>query len=83
MVVWHLAGGNLSVVVGIEVVKDRLGMFCRGLVAVIGRRAGLGWSFGGCVVTGGTLRNRWLRHRFGRLFLLRANRGRQQQRASG
>ena len=90
MVVGHLASGNFSVVVGIEVVEDRLGMFGRGLVGVIGRGTGLGsgCGFGGCGcsgrgISGRTFRNRWRCHRFGWLVLFAVNSRCQQHRASG
>lgn len=62
MVVGHFAGGNLAVFVGVEVVKDRLGVLGRGLVPRIGRGTGLGWScgFGRRGVADGALRNRRL-----------------------
>jgi len=82
VVVGHLASGNFSVVVGIEVVEDRLGMFGRGLIGVIGRGTGLDWSCG-LGITGRTFRNRWRCHRFGWLVLFSANTRGQQQRASG
>ena len=78
VVVWHLAGGNLSVVVGIEVVEDRLGVLSRRLPPVVGSSLVRG---GG--IAGNSFRNRWLRHRFGGLVVFSSSLGRQQQRASG
>jgi hypothetical protein len=77
VLVWHLAGGNLAVGVGVEMLENLLGVLGWRLAPVIDRGLGSG------VFAGGTLRNRRLRHWFGWFVVLPACGGRQQQRASG